>query len=176
MCVSKDDLQSQPVCCPAQCKVGSTNLCTEALATTHICSDHPSLAKARDELVHTLCPRTPDQAAVCGKKVHKFTTEDAGEVNFRAPWLEAFTDANPSGTPFGRFPKDGLCNYVFIMPPDAGPGSTFMIRFNNNNPDHSRDTVAYYASFLSRYGDAPKTVGEMLEVYNGEWSSTYPQT
>lgn len=59
-CVSKEDLTSNPVCCPKDCEDpdnDNKNACSETLKAlkTHVCSDE--FPDGRDEFKYMLCPR-----------------------------------------------------------------------------------------------------------------------
>lgn len=59
-CVNKNDLTSNPVCCPKECEDpdnDNKNACSGTLKAlgTHVCSDE--FTDARDEFKYLLCPR-----------------------------------------------------------------------------------------------------------------------
>lgn len=74
-CVSKDDLKSNPVCCPKDCEdpqKADVNSCSNTLKALggHVCSDE--FPDARDEFKYLLCPRE-DMDSLCGEtKVVKY--------------------------------------------------------------------------------------------------------
>lgn len=135
-CVNANDLESNPVCCPKECEDpdnNNKNQCSHALTTlgSHVCSDQ--FPKARDEFKYLLCPRE-DMDSRCGDdKVIKFDlSKDKLEdtMTFNVPWYKPYSLLYPLSTsPTYKFEKQAICNYVFMMPDDAGSSSSITITF-----------------------------------------------
>jgi len=110
-----------------------------------------------------------------GPKIVKFDVEkDNNKVlKYSVPFYPPDTPENPTAFPVYGFDKQGLCNYVFIMPDNAALGSSFEIKFKGD-VNMNKNTQAYYASYRSGDEDVLPGLGEMLTQYDGEWTYVVP--
>lgn len=173
-CVNANDLESNPVCCPKECEDpdnNNKNQCSHALTTlgSHVCSDQ--FPKARDEFKYLLCPRE-DMDSRCGDdKVIKFDlSKDKLEdtMTFNVPWYKPYSLLYPLSTsPTYKFEKQAICNYVFMMPDDAGSSSSITITFKASD-ESNKNVQAYYATYRGTEKDLTTTsVGEIMAKYDG---------
>jgi hypothetical protein len=92
---------------------------------------------------------------------------------FKAEWFKPNSFFNPSAQPAYQFPRQSLCNYVFVMPEDAADGSSFDIVFKGSDGDKNKNTQAYYATYLSGPGER-QALGDILASYDGKWERVLP--
>ena len=138
-CVNKNDLKSNPVCCPKDCADpdnDNKNACSNTLTAlgNHVCSDE--FSTARDEFKYLLCPRE-EMESHCGEdKLIKFDLEKdklQETKTFNVPWYKPYSLLYPlSDSPTYKFEKQGVCNYVFMMPDNAGTSSSMTITFKGS--------------------------------------------
>lgn len=182
-CVNKNDLQSDPVCCPKECAGDDgVNQCAKSLsALNHVCSDSfVNSDKARDEFKYMLCPRE-GMDEQCGTKITRFDLDKDNNKVFTFAAPRVLTTVGGSTTADFKFKAQSICNYVFIMPEGAAPGvSGFEIAFRGTDEAKNSNTQAYVARVLTdkNYGsgDDVLPLGEILKGYDGEWERVIPGT
>lgn len=92
------------------------------------------------------------------------------------PWYKPYSFRTPlSSSPTYKFEQRAVCNYAFVMPAEAGTGSSLTISFNPSE-DVNKNVQAYYATYLSTEDDlATTSVGDVMKKYDGKWDRLYPQ-
>lgn len=79
-----------------------------------------------------------------------------------------------SDSPTYKFEKQGVCNYVFMMPDNAGTSSSMTITFKGSE-ESNKNVQAYYATYRSGSDDDDSTsIGQIMTKYDGQWNRQYP--
>lgn len=180
-CVNKNDLKSDPVCCPKECgdeSKGVKNQCSNTLITLgkHICTDQ--FTQARDEFKYLVCPPEEMESSCGTDKIIEFDLEKDNQITkkFQVKWTKPFQDIfSTNFEPVFNFEKQAVCSYVIKMPKNAGSGSSITVTFFGDNKDLNINTQAYYGIYRSSSDLSQETsMGEILTQYDGKWNRKFP--
>lgn len=79
-----------------------------------------------------------------------------------------------SSKPVYDFSKKAICNYVFMMPNEAGSSSSITVTFQGSE-ETNKNVQAYYATYLATKDDlTTTTAGDIMKKYDGKWERQYP--